>query len=110
MVTVTIKRNQADQIIEFFAEGHAEYDDPGNDIVCAAVSAILQTAIFGLTENLGLNIEVNTRNGWLNCNLAGYEAREEVNLILEVMVTGLEKTAESYPDNLTLVEGGKTDA
>lgn len=31
-------------------KGHAEYAEHGKDIVCAAVSAILQTAQLGLSE------------------------------------------------------------
>jgi uncharacterized protein YsxB (DUF464 family) len=110
MVKVTINRNHKNQITDFSAKGHAEYDKYGNDIVCAAVSAILQTAIFGLSEKLALDIDVNTDDGWLNCNLEGYEAQKDVSLILEVMVIGLEKTAESYPDNLKLVKGGRNNA
>ena len=33
----------------FLIDGHAEYDDYGNDIVCASVSTILQLAKMGLT-------------------------------------------------------------
>ncbi|KXS43936.1 MAG: hypothetical protein AWU54_881 [Candidatus Frackibacter sp. T328-2] len=114
MITVTIKRNQVDRIVAFNAKGHAEYDEHGHDIVCAAVSAILQTAIFGLTENLSLDVEVKTDDGWLDCNLAEYASKKEVGLILEVMVTGLQKTEESYPDNLKIQEaeeeGGRNDA
>lgn len=31
-----------------FITGHAGFDEPGKDIVCSAVSAILQTAQIGL--------------------------------------------------------------
>lgn len=42
-------------------EGHAEYAEHGKDIVCAAVSVILQTAQLGLmsiAEQYPLNVEV----------------------------------------------------
>lgn len=45
MIQITIKAASGDMTIE--AKGHALYN-PGNDIVCAAVSAILQTAALGL--------------------------------------------------------------
>ncbi|ADL12112.1 ribosomal-processing cysteine protease Prp [Acetohalobium arabaticum] len=109
MVKVIIERNQSGQVTEFRAEGHAEYGEYGSDIVCAAVSAILQTAVFGLTEHLGLSVEVDTSGGWLQCNLEDINATKEINAVLETMVIGLEKTAQSYPDNLKILEGGKKD-
>ncbi|SJZ93001.1 ribosomal-processing cysteine protease Prp [Selenihalanaerobacter shriftii] len=111
MVTVTINRNDYGEINYFCSSGHAHFDEYGSDIVCAAVSAILQTAVFGIIENLGLeDILVKTEDGWLICDLEDYSSNDDVKLILEVMVTGLMKTEESYPDNLKVVEGGKKDA
>lgn len=43
-------------------DGHAGYAEYGNDIVCAAVSAILQTAQLGLiklAQQFPENIEIN---------------------------------------------------
>lgn len=43
-------------------DGHADYAEYGNDIVCAAVSAILQTAQLGLMQlakQFPENIEIN---------------------------------------------------
>ena len=42
MIYVTIERLAPDspQISSFVVEGHAEYDVPGKDLVCAAVSAV----------------------------------------------------------------------
>lgn len=42
-------------------QGHAEYAEPGKDIVCSAVSAILQTAQLGLyklAEQYPNNIQI----------------------------------------------------
>ncbi|MGM0471755.1 MAG: ribosomal-processing cysteine protease Prp [Bacillota bacterium] len=109
MVEVTIDRNQAGEVVSFKASGHAEYAEHGRDIVCAAVSAILQTAIFGLTEYLDLEVEVSQEDGWLSCDLSEIKNTEEVNAILETMVVGLEKTVDSYSDRLRLTEGGKNN-
>jgi uncharacterized protein YsxB (DUF464 family) len=35
--------------MEIYSVGHANYN-PGNDIICSAVSAIMQTAAFGLQK------------------------------------------------------------
>ena len=107
MVLIDIKRNQEGQIMEFRAQGHAGYAEAGNDIVCAAVSAIIQTAIFGLTDYLDLAIDVDSNDGLLNCNLGKFASNREVITVLETMVVGLKRTAESYPDSLELTETQK---
>lgn len=39
MIFITVTRDQDDRISEFKISGHADYDEPGKDIVCSAVSA-----------------------------------------------------------------------
>lgn len=46
MIKVYISQKEGDISIDVV--GHAEYDEYGKDIVCAGVSAIVQTAILGL--------------------------------------------------------------
>ena len=55
MITVHLSDNS------IVIEGHAEYAEHGKDIVCAAVSVILQTAQLGLmsiAEQYPNNVEV----------------------------------------------------
>jgi uncharacterized protein YsxB (DUF464 family) len=47
MINITVHHEKGHMKIE--AKGHALYNE-GNDIVCAAVSAIIQTAVLGLAE------------------------------------------------------------
>ena len=47
-----------DLISGFDARGHSGYAESGQDIVCAAVSAITQTCELGLTDVLGLKVNV----------------------------------------------------
>ncbi|MCK8828218.1 ribosomal-processing cysteine protease Prp [Natroniella acetigena] len=97
MITINIERDQVGNIVEFFVEGHADYAPSGEDIICAAVSAILQTAVFGLINYLKLNPEVEVEDGWLSCKLESKIAQDvEVKAILETMVAGLEETEKSY--------------
>ena len=50
MITINIKRNDKNEIIKFSLEGHAGYAKSGNDIVCAAVSAITNMIIIGFEK------------------------------------------------------------
>ena len=48
MVNITVGKKSGKVLIKM--EGHAGHGEPGNDIVCASVSAIIQTALLGLEE------------------------------------------------------------
>lgn len=50
MITINIKRNDKNEIISFSLEGHAGFAESGNDIVCAAVSAITNMIIIGFEK------------------------------------------------------------
>ena len=45
MIRVTIYRTGRQEYAGFDVSGHAEYDDSGKDIVCAAVSALVITTL-----------------------------------------------------------------
>ena len=51
MITVSIEYRD-EQIVAFTITGHAGYAAPGQDIYCAGVSAIAQTAVLGLARAL----------------------------------------------------------
>lgn len=79
--------------------GHSGYAEAGKDIVCAAVSAIVQTAVLGLTDVVGLEVEYEQRPGKARCNLSealSQDLREKANVILETMLCGLKSIEEGY--------------
>lgn len=105
MITVTVRRNAAGRVDGFQSEGHAEYADYGEDIVCAAVSVLTQTAVLGLTHHAGLEIEVEQSPGWLQCVLkSGSEAEGAAAAILETMILGLDAIARQYPAQVRVRE------
>lgn len=48
MVRVRVTRDAAGDVVGLSARGHAGFAAHGSDIVCAAVSAILETALMGI--------------------------------------------------------------
>ncbi len=107
MISININRDQEGNIISFSGQGHAEYAEYGTDIVCAAVSAIMQTAAIGLDNHLNLNFDIEINDGWLSCQLTSELAQQkEVRAILETMFLGLKSTEESYQKYLKVIEGG----
>ena len=110
MINIKINRLEGN-IVSFSADGHAEYAPQGQDIICAAISAILQTAAFGLMDYLELNPEISTNDGWLSCKLKQDTAKDkEVQAILETMVAGLKATVKEYPNHIKINEGGGNNA
>ena len=77
MITINIKRNDKNEIIKFSLEGHAGYAKSGNDIVCAAVSAITNMIIIGF-EKLDIvpNFEKND-DGYLSFELPDNLSKEQ---------------------------------
>lgn len=93
----------------FHAYGHTGYAGHGEDIVCAAVSVLTQTAVLGLREVLAIDCLVHTdeRKGSLLCLLPDELQEEEWNqaqLILNVLYVGLLATEEDYGDHVSVKE------
>ena len=60
MISVTVYKDKNNHYTGFRCDGHAEYAEPGEDIVCSAVSVLtLNTcnAIEALTEDAALLID-----------------------------------------------------
>lgn len=104
MIRVQVKRQGNNEIISFAVKGHAGYAPHGEDIVCAAVSALVQTTVLGIAENIGLEPEVTVKDGYLGCELPAMNEKEKelVYLLVEVMLTGLREIKKQYPKYLYL--------
>ncbi len=85
----------------FRIAGHADFDDPGRDIVCAAVSALSQAAVIGITEVVGVPATWNRDAGELSLDLPfddGY--LEATDVLLETVYLALADLSEQYPGEL----------
>lgn len=99
MIRVAITRDGAGRVAAFEVAGHAEWAEKGQDIVCAAVSALSQAAVLGLEERLGIRPAVDVRSGRLTCRLpAGLDGELALRAqdVLETMVLGLKSMAMAY--------------
>lgn len=102
MITVEVFRGADGRIGGFRARGHAGYGEYGHDIVCAAVSAITQTAVLGLLRHFQLPVRLKQDDGYLEC-LLGDEERGQgapAQSVLETMVLGLQEVQRQYPDRV----------
>ena len=67
MITVTICKSG------FTVEGHADFKPKGEDIVCAAVSVLTQTALLGLGKYIPDTDYTIDDTGYLTCTLPEFE-------------------------------------
>jgi uncharacterized protein YsxB (DUF464 family) len=107
MTTVTLDLLPSGSIARVYSSGHAGYAAQGEDIVCAGISAILQTAVLGLREYLGLSVAVEMQEGELELILERdlpQPQRGQADIVLGTMRLGLESLRLSYPDHLQIIE------
>jgi uncharacterized protein YsxB (DUF464 family) len=99
MITITIVRNVEKAIIRFTVSGHAFYNDPGKDIVCAGVSAVTIGAVNAIEKLTGLEPRAISESGLLKAETphsTDPQRNDQVQLLLEGMVAALESIVESY--------------
>jgi uncharacterized protein YsxB (DUF464 family) len=115
-----------EEIVEFYGWNHAEYGEHGSDILCAAISVILQQGAAGVLEYLKIPATYSTNNetGFLrldlkkpdekklkemNMTLDSYnqivlDKKREINAILGSMVIMLDQLKEQYPEYMKIFE------
>ena len=97
MIKISIEKDKL--IKKIIIKGHANYDEYGKDIVCAAVSSIATTTIndiLALDEN-AINYESTDGNMIITNN-----DNELANTLLQVMINSFEELAKDYPKNINI--------
>jgi uncharacterized protein YsxB (DUF464 family) len=109
MIDINIERFSPsdNQIKAFVIEGHAEYDVPGKDLVCAAVSAITVGTVNSIEVLTGVLPITEMELGFLDVTIPDQMASErgkanQVQLLLESMVVMLRTIEETYSDYIKI--------
>lgn len=103
---IQITYNEMGDMMFLRAEGHAEFAPKGQDIVCAAVSALMQTLAYSLDS------------GTVTCaddrNLMVVQAKQGTDSLakFELVTDGLILLADAYPEHVRYINlhAGKADA
>jgi uncharacterized protein YsxB (DUF464 family) len=106
MTRVKIQR-EAGHIQSVKSSGHCDFAASGEDIVCAALSSVLQTALLGLMGVAGLDVNYHRddEEGYLEFSIAsnlGEKDRFAADMILETMVAGVSDLYESFSKYISL--------
>ncbi|UOF90148.1 ribosomal-processing cysteine protease Prp [Fodinisporobacter ferrooxydans] len=98
MIRITISRNQTGQIVGAKVIGHAGYADAGEDIVCAAVSILIQNAVNSIEALCGVSLHTVSEDGRVEFQSADCADRKDIQLLLESMTFGMRGISEEYPN------------
>ncbi|KAF1080231.1 MAG: hypothetical protein GQF41_3399 [Candidatus Rifleibacterium amylolyticum] len=100
---ILVDFTEDDKGVSLKVSGHSGHSDKGKDIVCAAVSALIQTFAGGVEGELKAVLGGNLDAG--NCNIRVEVTKnrlQELKSVYKVFKFGFRKIAESYPEQVKL--------
>jgi uncharacterized protein len=103
VLEVTFYRDECGRPAGLSAAGHADFADYGDDIVCAAVSAVLQAARLGLSEFASGPLSVRQQPGALE--IAWSEPERDCASIVAIFSTAelsVAQLARQYPAHVRI--------
>ncbi len=107
MTTVTVFRGPDGTLSGFDCRGHANYADAGEDIVCAAVSALTQGTLNGLINVLEAPVayEIDEKDGVLTAALGDVpeSKRAGAQLLLKTLVSALQMIEADYARHIRVI-------
>ena len=100
MLEISIE-HQERLVLGLTADGHAEWDESGRDLVCAAASVLLQTLWLGCTEVLHLDVSGGWSSGIFAIRWSPQEAlRPDLDVLVQTVILALQRLAHQYPENI----------
>jgi uncharacterized protein YsxB (DUF464 family) len=104
VLEIRFRRDSRQRLSSVFAEGHAEAGIAGDDVVCAAASAILQAAELGLTAYASLTGVATRAEGRMAFAIPeAARDREDVKAIVGTAELAIAQLAWQFPVNVRIV-------
>ena len=106
-MTKVLVTKKGKSIQEIECDGHTNYGEAGEDIVCSALSSIVQTALMGLLTVAKINV-ISVRDdkrGYLKISVPegiSAEKRHDADVILDTMLLGISDLNEGFSDFIEL--------
>lgn len=107
MTNIRFYRDTRGLLRGFSIVGHTGSAPAGEDIVCAGVSALSQTAVNALEGVAGIKVSLHMSDGYLGVRLPkGLDAKKLYNaqVILRTVRQGLQGIAATYPQYVRMRE------
>ena len=99
MITITVTTSKDSSFVSLEAKGHANAAPEGEDLVCAAVSAIILGGFNALEGDE--NYEALAHKGYASLK-AKQAPSEHDEVVLKTILIQLQSIAKSYPQNVAL--------
>ena len=96
MIHVTIFQNKYKECVGFQTEGHAEYADPGQDIVCAAASILVINTINAIEEFTEDACTCDCKDGMIESWEFTSDVSAGTDLLMDALMLGLRNIVKSY--------------
>lgn len=106
MIEVKVRYNKSKGFTGMKITGHAQYN-PGNDPVCAGVSALGYALVGTLNSIDGLTFVKNEVTDSINLRIQPLQdkiKRHTVNVVFETILIGLKMIQKGYPENIKIVQ------
>ncbi len=104
MLEIRFRRDSRQRLSSILAEGHAEAGIAGDDVVCAAASAILQAAELGLSSYAALADVASRADGSMKFAIPERaREREDVKAIVATAELAIAHLAWQFPVNVRIV-------
>ena len=98
---------EGDRITGFAVSGHSGYAEAGQDIVCAAISAVVTMAEATINDVCGAKAKVRVKDEDARVTLtlpASCDEEETVQAVLAGMLVTLCNLRDDYPDYIEVME------
>ena len=105
MIKISFLYTENENLIGFEFNGHAGFASAGNDIICAAVSALVFTTVNSVEEltGCGFEVEENEKKGHIYFRLKD-ESDKDAILLLKSLRLGVEQIQKTYGKKYIRIE------
>lgn len=99
---ICIEMSQKSGVYTLETKGHAEYAEPGKDIVCAAVSILVFTLIESIDErDLSEPPMIEQESGKVLVRVKPKQSTEgKIRAVFKVIANGFELLQKNFPENV----------
>ncbi|MBQ0052349.1 MAG: ribosomal-processing cysteine protease Prp [Treponema sp.] len=109
MTTITLSCGKNGVLKNCKANGHAGFSKKGTDIVCAAVTVLLRTAmeVLSHTENVSLIADASARGNLafsVEVNGESLETEARLKCTADFIRDGIKRISTEYPENVSFQE------
>lgn len=96
MIKITVRYSSTGEFISLISKGHANYAPSGEDIICAAVSAIILGGINALKDDNNYELKTDEVEGIIELYNIGKMSQHD-NIVIETMVSQISAISRDNP-------------